>query len=285
MKFLVVSGLSGSGKSTVLNALEDMGYYCVDNLPVELLPALAQEMVANHRRSVSGTVVGIDARSTPDELARIPRVIDKLVAGGLDCEVMFLEADDAALLRRFSETRRKHPLSGPDLPLADAIARERELLAPVAARAALRFDTSRTNPYQLRDMVADRLVRRREQGLVLLFQSFGFKRGVPADADFVFDLRCLPNPHWQPELRPLTGKDAGVAEFLRATPMVEQMFRDIKAFLEVWIPTFEADKRSYLTIALGCTGGRHRSVYMTERMRAHFGHHHRAVLARHRELD
>jgi UPF0042 nucleotide-binding protein len=285
MKFLVVSGLSGSGKSTVLNALEDVGYYCVDNLPVELLPALAHEMLSNHRRSISGTVVGIDARNPPSDLERIPETLERLAANGVDCEVMFLDAEDATLLRRFSETRRKHPLSGPDVPLAEAIAQERELLAPVAASAQLRFDTSQTNPYQLRDLVVDRLVRERDRGLVLLFQSFGFKHGIPADADFVFDLRCLPNPHWQAALRPFTGKDSRVAEYLRGMPMVERMLDDLVRFLEAWIPSFEADKRGYLTVALGCTGGRHRSVYMTERLLAHFRARHRNVTARHRELD
>jgi UPF0042 nucleotide-binding protein len=284
MQIIVVSGLSGSGKTTALHVLEDLGYYCVDNLPVGLLPAFAHEMEADVRSPEVGAAVGIDARNPADELERLPDTIARLGTSGVSCQILFLDADDATLLKRFSETRRKHPLSGPDTPLADAIRRERGLLEPLSASADLRFDTTHTTLHQLRDLVLERVRGQRSGGLSVLFQSFGYKHGIPTDADFVFDLRCLPNPHWEPHLRPYSGKDAPVARFLEKEPLVEAMFDHISGFLEAWIPRFEADNRSYLTVALGCTGGQHRSVYLAERLARHFQQRRPNVLTRHREL-
>jgi UPF0042 nucleotide-binding protein len=200
-------------------------------------------------------------------------------------EIFFLDADTPTLLKRFSETRRKHPLTGPDLSLAEAIGRERELLEPLRSAAQLCIDTTHTNQHQLRDLIVERIGRRTSGVLSILFISFGYKHGIPADADYLFDLRCLPNPHWEPHLRPLTGRDPAVVEFLERSLLVEEMYQVLKDFLEVWIPRFEADNRSYLTVALGCTGGQHRSVYFTERLGRYFCSQRPNVLIRHRELQ
>jgi UPF0042 nucleotide-binding protein len=282
---VVVSGLSGAGKTIVLHALEDLGYYCIDNLPANLLPAFAAQMVRPEGPDYDSAAVGIDARNPARSLQSFPAIFRDLRQQGVRCELLFLEADEASLIKRFSETRRKHPLTSATVPLADAIRRERELLEPLSSAADIRIDTSHTTMHQLRDMVRERLDRRPERRLSLLFESFGFKRGVPGDADYVFDLRFLPNPHWDPRLRPLTGHHAEVAEFLAAEPMVEEMFQALRDFLERWLPRFEAENRAYLTVAMGCTGGQHRSVYMAERLAAHFrARGQQVVLVRHREL-
>lgn len=285
MKLIIVSGMSGSGKSTVLNVMEDLGFYCVDNLPIALLPSFIVEMAERGSESIQGAAVGIDARSPAEELARLNDYMQAFDHPTVQCQLLFLDADDEVLLQRFSETRRRHPLSSEAMPLGDAIRVERELLEPFAAAADLRMDTTRTNPHQLREQVRDRLGGDAESGMMVLFESFGFKHGQPKDADFVFDLRCLPNPHWQEDLRVLTGKDAGVIEFLQSEEEVGQMFADISAFLTTWIPRFAAENRSYLTVALGCTGGQHRSVYMAERLLRHFDGGEQLVQVRHRELS
>lgn len=285
MKLIIVSGMSGSGKSTVLNVMEDLGFYCVDNLPIALLPSFIVEMAERGSESIQGAAVGIDARSPAEELARLNDYMQAFEHPTVQCQLLFLDADDEVLLQRFSETRRRHPLSSEAMPLGDAIRVERELLEPFAAAADLRMDTTRTNPHQLREQVRDRLGGDAESGMMVLFESFGFKHGQPKDADFVFDLRCLPNPHWQEDLRVLTGKDAGVIEFLQSEEEVGQMFADISAFLTTWIPRFAAENRSYLTVALGCTGGQHRSVYMAERLLRHFDGGEQLVQVRHRELS
>ncbi len=282
MKLVIISGLSGSGKSIALHVLEDLGHYCIDNLPVGMLPALSEQL---RQHAHDGPVaVGIDARNLIDDLQRFPAILAELRNAGVETRVLYLEADDATLLKRFSETRRRHPLSSEETPLAEAIVQERRLLEPVAAEAELRFDTSRTNVHQLRDMIRQR-VEEADSGLSLLFESFGFKHGVPVDADFVFDVRCIPNPHWVPELRRHTGRDAPVIAYLESHPEVAEMFTDIRDFLDTWIPRFEADNRSYMTVAVGCTGGQHRSVYMVERLAAHFRQQRAGVLCRHRELS
>lgn len=283
MKLIIVSGLSGSGKSIALHTLEDLGYYCVDNLPMVLLPAFAAELVKDDSGAGRKAAVAIDARNRAADLPRFPILVKDLEATGLDCEIVFLSADDDALLRRFSETRRRHPLSGQDLPLAEAIALERGLLEPISVSADWHIDTTHTNVHQLRDLVRHR-VERKPGTLSLLFQSFGFKHGVPNDTDFVFDVRCLPNPHWEPRLRPLTGCDREVIEFLESASQVEQMFQEITRFLETWVPSFQAGGRSYLTVSIGCTGGQHRSVYMVERLASHFRGRDIGISTRHREL-
>ncbi|HLA74466.1 MAG TPA: RNase adapter RapZ [Gammaproteobacteria bacterium] len=284
MKLIIISGLSGSGKSTALQALEDLSYYCIDNLPVGLLPAFATQMINASQQLYKNAAVCIDARNLTDDLQRFPQVLDELRGSGVHCEVFFLAADDKALLKRFSETRRKHPLTRSDLPLAEAIAHERRLLEPVAAKSDVHLDTSNLNVHQLREMVRKRVEATATTGMTLLFQSFGYKKGIPADADFVFDVRCLPNPHWELELRALNGQDAAVASYLEGLAPVRQMFADIKTFLETWIPFFEADNRSYMTIALGCTGGQHRSVYLAKLLADYFRQKRDNVLVRHREL-
>jgi UPF0042 nucleotide-binding protein len=285
MKLLIVSGLSGSGKSVALHTLEDLGYYCIDNLPLFLLKELALGLGHAEGTQLADTAVGIDARNQPERLREVPRLVDQLRKRSFDCRILYLEAQSETIIKRFSETRRKHPLTADDRPLAEAIEMEGSLLEPIRRDADLRIDTTHTNVHQLRDLVRDRLSDTGSDQVSLLIQTFGFKHGVPLDVDFVLDVRCLPNPHWQTELRPLTGKDAEVAEFLEQSPRVAQMRDDITRFFERWIPCFEADGRTYLTIGIGCTGGQHRSVYMGERLRAHFAAQGRKVMLRHRELS
>ena len=284
MKLLIVSGLSGSGKSVALHTLEDLDYYCIDNLPVGLLEPFAQQLLDNPPVGQDNAAVGIDARNQSEDLQRFPQMLAALRERGIQCEILYLQADDETLLKRFSETRRKHPLSKGSLSLADAIRQERSLLEPIAGHAALHIDTTHTNVHQLRDLIQERVGAKTDGTLSLLFKSFGFKHGVPKDADFVFDLRCLPNPHWDARLRPLTGLDSDVVEYLGTQPLVDEMYEVIRGFLETWIPRFECENRSYLTVALGCTGGQHRSVYLAERLGRHFKTRYPSVLVRHREL-
>jgi UPF0042 nucleotide-binding protein len=285
VRLVVVSGLSGAGKSVALHTLEDLGYYCIDNLPVDLLPALASQMTSPGSPDYEFTAVGIDARNPSRALERFPSILNELRSHCVDCQLVFLEAEDPILIKRFSETRRRHPLTSDEVSLAEAIARERQLLGPLASCADLRIDTSLTTLHQLRDLVRLRVGGGAPGALSVMLLSFGFKHGVPRDADFVFDVRCLPNPHWEPHLRPLTGRDAPVVEFLGCDALVDEMFEDLAGFLQDWIPRFEAENRAYLTVALGCTGGQHRSVYMAERLGEHLRAHGRwSVIVRHREL-
>ncbi len=283
MKILIVSGLSGAGKTIALHCLEDMGLYCIDNLPVALLPAFAEqsEQLEIEQKCVA---LGVDARTTA--LSDMPALLQRLERTKVPYQVLFLEAYDWVLIKRFSETRRKHPLTTADLPLVDAIKRERILLEPLASRADIRINTSQTDVHQLRDLIRLRMGLCFSTGLLsLLFESFGFKYGIPNDADFVFDVRCLPNPHWETQLRNLTGRDAAVINFLEKQAQVKKMREDLIGFLETWIPEFEADNRNYLTVAIGCTGGQHRSVYCAEQLAQHFSQQHDSVLVRHRELS
>lgn len=284
MKLVIVSGLSGSGKSVALHTLEDLGYYCVDNLPVGLLQAFALQMMNAQKPAYDKIAVGIDARSQHKDLERFPNVLRELKSAGITCEIIFLLADEDTLLKRFSETRRKHPLTSREVPLAEAIRLERRLLEPIAVSADMHIDTSHTNVHQLRDLLRER-IQKSDHSMSILFQSFGYKHGVPGDADFVFDVRCLPNPHWEPQLRPLTGRDPEVVAFLENQPEFMQMFEELTRFLETWIPRFAADNRSYMTVAIGCTGGQHRSVYMAELLANHFCSKWDNVLTRHRELS
>lgn len=285
MKLVVISGVSGSGKSNALHVLEDLDYYCIDNLPVGLLPAFAEQTLTSSKDTIPTAAIGIDARNLPDELHRFPYILEQLKNKGVVVEIIFLDADDNILLKRFSETRRKHPLTEEKITLIDAIKKERELLAPIASRADLLIDTSQTNIYQLRDLIKERLTGSKSQKLSLLFESFGFKHGVPSDADFVFDARCLPNPHWEAALRKHTGLDEPVIDFLKEHDIVLQMFDDINKFLETWIPKFEYENRSYLTIAIGCTGGQHRSVYLAQKLCDTYKAQRSHVHIRHRDIQ
>ncbi|MGI9343100.1 MAG: RNase adapter RapZ [Gammaproteobacteria bacterium] len=284
MRLIIVSGLSGSGKTVALHVLEDLDFYCIDNLPAALLDTLVSRFVDSDESTFDSLAVGIDARNRAEDLASLPTLIRKFRDGGVSCEVVFLQAEDEILLKRYSETRRKHPLADKGLSLQEAIGRERELLGPIIDTADIVIDTTRTNVYQLRDTMRERIRARSENELSILIQSFGFKHGVPTDADFVFDLRCLPNPYWETQLRPLTGKDAAVAAYLDDKNDVQEMYADILAFLNKWIPNYVDFHRNYLTVALGCTGGQHRSVYMVEKLAVDLGENYPHVLTRHNEL-
>ncbi|MCM2355498.1 MAG: RNase adapter RapZ, partial [Arenimonas sp.] len=257
---MVVTGLSGSGKSVALKTLEDLDVYCTDNLPVELLPEFVKS-VAGDGRNMARMAVGIDVRNASD-LARIPEWLSAVGSLGFDYKLVFFDTRDEVLLKRYSDTRRKHPLSHGGLALADAIELERLRLRPLQAIADLVMDTSEMNVHQMRRQVTTAVGVGTTRGMSLLFESFAYKRGLPADADFVFDARALPNPHWDARLRPLSGRDAAVREHLDQDPVVQEFVAHVQAFLENWVPRFEAETRSYLTIAFGCTGGRHRSVYL-----------------------
>lgn len=284
MRLFVISGTSGAGKSIALHALEDLDFYCIDNLPLALLPSFAQELVKSDVRHYENAAVGIDVRNLSANLEAFPKILGELRQTDIDVRIVFVDADDNTLIKRFSETRRRHPLSSKTLALADAIRQERVQLEPIAAFADLQFDTSRTNVHQLRDIIQQQIGGADANRTTLLFQSFGFKHGIPVDADFVFDVRCLPNPHWEPHLRALTGKDREVASFLEGHSEVAEMQQEIAGFLHKWLPRFQADRRSYLTVAIGCTGGQHRSVYMVEALAQHFTDDNAAVMTRHREL-
>lgn len=285
IKLIIVSGLSGSGKSVVLHTLEDLGYYCIDNLPMYLLRAMADEIKQGHDSPNRKMAVSIDARNQTKNLHQLPTLVDDIRQHGIHCQMIFLEAQDDVLLRRFSETRRKHPLTDENRSLSDAIQLEREILEPFLSDADLRVDSSRTNQHELRDLIRNHIAERKQQQISVQFQSFGYKHGVPSDVDFVFDVRCLPNPHWEKELRALTGRDQEVANFLQGNERVEQLRDDIISFLDRWVPIFEADGRNYLTVAIGCTGGQHRSVYMVEQISSYFQNSGRDTITRHRELS
>jgi len=285
MKLTIVSGLSGSGKSVALHMLEDMGYYCIDNLPVAVLPNFIRETVATGNPEYEQMAVGVDARNRPSEVEALPDILSQFSEDGIHCELIFLEADEDVLLRRYSETRRRHPLSDHERTLPDAIQEERRLLSSIAERADLVIDTSRLTANRLRELIHDRLNHEGGTSLSLMFESFGFKHGVPRDADFVFDVRCLPNPHWEPALRPRTGRDQEVIDYLDASELARRMVGDLIDFLEQWLPPFEVGRRSYVTVAVGCTGGQHRSVYVVDRLSEHFKNHWGQVVTRHSSLD
>jgi len=286
LRLIIVSGLSGSGKSVALHTLEDSGFYCVDNLPLSLLPDFTQRMLDQQINIYQSIAVGIDARSGPKDLHDFENIIAEVRKFPIKVEIVFLKAELNTLFKRFSETRRKHPLTNRGIPLFEAIEIENSLLSPVAHDADLTLDTTQTNIHQFRSVIKERLLEQKENaGLSLLFQSFGFKHGSPTDSDFVFDVRCLPNPHWEPELRPLTGQDQGVIDFLQSYEIVDNMFNQIAQFVENWIPEFEAQNRYYLTVSIGCTGGQHRSVYLAETLRAYFKDKRENVSLRHREME
>ncbi|WP_295959235.1 RNase adapter RapZ [uncultured Xanthomonas sp.] len=265
---VIVSGLSGSGKSVALKTFEDLDYYCVDNLPVELLPAFVKSLVREDA-GPSKLAVGIDVRSRHSDLSQLSRWREAVAQFGLDARLLFFDANDEALIKRYADTRRRHPLSRQGLSLPEAIERERALTEPLREAADAVIDTSTLNVHQLRRRVTTEFALSSENTLSLLFESFAYKRGVPAEADFVFDARVLPNPHWDPELRPMTGRDSGVREYLDAQPDVQRYTAQLIDFLDTWLPRLRNDTRSYVTIAFGCTGGKHRSVYLAERLARH----------------
>jgi len=294
MRLVIISGRSGSGKSTALNMLEDLGYYCVDNLPAGLMPDFATQAALEQNTWQSGDgespnspdkhiAIGIDARNLASNLEQFSSLV-KQIPADIKVNIVFLDANDATLIKRFSETRRKHPLSNHKVSLSEALAIESQRLENIASMADLNVDTSELNLHQLRQVIRDRVVSKSEVGLSLMFQSFGFKGKIPIDSDFVFDVRCLPNPYWQIELREFTGKDEPIQNYLGQHNEVAQMLGDIKQFVTNWLPHFESGNRSYLTVSIGCTGGRHRSVYLAERLRDHFSKTLKDVQVRHREL-
>lgn len=284
MRLIIVSGLSGSGKSVALHVLEDLGYYCIDNMPAALLNSVVDEVTLGGDQPAQLLAVGVDARNRRKDLEALPELIKDLRKRGIQTDLLFLQASDDVLLKRYSETRRRHPLAEHGTALRAAIASEREILSEVVNSADLIFDTSRTSVYELADAIRERIDQRRSNTLSVLIESFGFKYGIPADADFVFDLRCLPNPYWTVELRGLTGRDREVSEFLDAQPAFINMHDDILAFLKRWIPEYIDVNRGYLTVAVGCTGGQHRSVYMADKLAAALRDIHEPVLTRHNEL-
>lgn len=276
MRVVVISGLSGSGKSVALKAMEDANFYCVDNLPAALLPEAVEYL---RLLGIQDAALGIDSRSgatlvgLPEELERLRRKVD--------LRVIFLTAKDEALVKRFSETRRRHPLNTGERSLEECIREEREMLAKISDNAHL-MDTSDLSPNNLRNWIKD-FLHLHDASFTLVFESFGFKHGIPMDADLVFDVRCLPNPHYDPMLRPLTGRDAPVIAYLQGQAEVREMLADIRTYVAKWLPAYIKDNRSYFTVGLGCTGGQHRSVYMAEALADHFREF-QQVLIRHREL-
>ena len=268
MRLIIVSGLSGSGKTVALHVLEDLGYYCIDNLPAGLLKAVVEEVSSGTGQLGRGLAVGIDARNRRQDLESLPQLIDDFRRQQIQTDVLFVLADDEVLLKRYSETRRRHPLAEHGAELRHAIDAERQMLSEVINSADLIIDTSRTSVYDLADIIRERVDARTAASLSVLIESFGFKHGIPAYADFVFDLRCLPNPYWDLNLRHLTGLDENVIRFLDAQESVADMHGDILSFLERWIPEYRSSNRAFLTIAIGCTGGQHRSVYMAEKLAA-----------------
>ena len=286
MKLIVVSGRSGSGKTTALHVLEDTGFYCIDNLPIGLLPGLTREVTDPSRPTGTRQIAAsIDARNLSREFHEFPQILQALEQDGHLTETIYLDADDQTLIKRFHGTRRKHPLSGPGVSLKEAIQKEKKLLEPIAANSSLFIDTSHLTIYQLRDQVKLRILGHQNQELALLVQSFGFKHGVPTDSDYVFDVRCLPNPHWDPGLRMYRGTDEPVIRFLESRPEVNDMLVSIERFLREWLPQIQNSNRTYLTVSIGCTGGQHRSVYIAEALYRRLAADYPSTQIRHQELS
>ena len=281
----IVTGLSGSGKSVALHTLEDEGFFCIDNLPSALLPDVIDRLLAEQLPDYDQLAIGIDMRSERGSSDALLALIKNLrERKDVDVEMLFLDSDRSTLVRRFSETRRKHPLSSSSRTLINAIDDEARALDVVKFKADLVVDTSQLNLHELRELIRTYLLGRTESGLSLIFQSFGFKHGTPASTDFTFDVRCLPNPYWKPELREFSGQDKPVIDYLQGKPEVINMFTDIRDFVSRWLPCFESENRAYLTVSIGCTGGRHRSVFLSEQLAAHFAQQRDSVSLRHREL-
>ena len=284
MRLVIVSGLSGAGKSVTLHVLEDIGYYCIDNLPAALLRALVDEVSLETEKTGKLLAVGVDARNRLRDIEKLPGLIEEFRKQDIQTEVLFVLADDEVLLKRYGETRRRHPLAGHGSALRTAIQEEREILSEIINAADLIIDTSRTSIYELANIIRDRIDRRGPRSISILIESFGYKHGIPADADFVFDLRILPNPYWQHELRHLTGLDKDVSDFLQSHEEVARMHDDLLALLKRWIPLYDKAHRGFLTIALGCTGGQHRSVYMADKLATSLRAEYPTIRTRHNEL-
>lgn len=283
MQLVIISGRSGSGKSIALQALEDLGYYAIDNLPAMLLGSLVDELREQGERS--HLAVSIDARNLPGALERLPSLLEELRQRQIDFQVIYLTTDARILLERYSATRRRHPLTrNSEMTLEEAINKEEETLHDIRDLADLLIDTSRLSVHDLRRRITDQVAHQQRDQLTLTFESFGYKRGVPLDADLVFDVRCLPNPYWDPTLRQSTGRDASIVAFLSSYPIVDAMSNDIQAWLERWLPAYQNSQRSYMTVAIGCTGGQHRSVYMVEQLAKRLAPRMGEVQLRHREL-
>ena len=284
MRFVIVSGFSGSGKSSALHLLEDEGFTCIDNLPVTLLPALIDQIHENTDTNRQNFAIGIDARNIDNDLSQVRKVIEEVKNSEDSYEILFLNTQPEKLIQRYSETRRRHPLSNNETDLLHAIEKEKTVLEPVSKLADISIDTSSLSLHELRSIVKRMVVGQETQGTTLTFNSFGFKFGLPIDADLVFDVRCLPNPYWDPSLRGHTGMDQPVINFLEAAPEVQKMYADIYRFVEEWLPCYEGNNRSYLTISIGCTGGMHRSVYLCEKLQQAFSAIHKNVQVHHRQL-
>ncbi len=285
MRLVVISGHSGSGKTSALNILEDVGFTCIDNLPASLLENLIDQITAKDNHQNLNIAVGIDARNLVGDLSKIATTLAGLDSDQVDVNVIFMFANRSDLLRRFSETRRRHPLSNQEIGLKEAIDLEKTMLSPMLEIADRTVDTSRLSLHQLRDLIKNTVVPKKPQHMSILFESFGFKKGVPTDSDFVFDVRCLPNPYWKDHLKNKTGNDPEVIQFLESQVDVASMLADIIGFLTRWIPRFQQNNRSYLTVSIGCTGGQHRSVYLANRQHEHFAAEHPFVHVSHKELS
>jgi len=285
MKLVIVSGLSGSGKTIALHTLEDAGYFCVDNLPVGMLPDFITNMQNSKPSFYDLIAVAVDARSGVDDMRQFERIMAQVKSKGVEIVVLYLNTDMNKLLTRFNETRRKHPLTRKSLPLVEAIELERNLLKQIYSSASLIIDTSNLNVHQLREIIKNQLVHENQEGMAILIQSFGFKHGLPTDTDFMFDVRCLPNPHWEDKIRSFTGKHQAVIDYLSGFDEVHQMLDSIHDFMQRWIPSFEKENRSYMTISIGCTGGQHRSVYLSDKLLEKLRLDRLNVSVRHRELQ
>jgi len=283
-RLFIISGLSGAGKTIALNTLEDLGLYCIDNLPISLLESFSDQIADGTIKATPEIAIGIDARSPERDIKNLPEIINTLRNKNLMIDLVFIEANDEVLTRRFSETRRKHPLSMNDVSLRDAIKKERRIMEDLSEQSDIKIDTSHTLLHELRDIVRKRVANRPLSAMSVQLISFGYKHGIPMDADFVFDSRCLPNPHWEKGLRHLTGKDTEVIDFLDQQRIVAELVNHIIGFLDYWVPCFEADNRSYLSIAVGCTGGRHRSVYIIEKLSEYFQNLQKHVTTIHRDI-
>jgi UPF0042 nucleotide-binding protein len=283
MRLVIISGRSGSGKSSALNQLEDAGFYCIDNLPVEMLRTLPN-LLKNEKKAPTNMAISIDARNISESLKKFPEILRELNKSFIQTEVIYIDAAGPTLLKRYSENRRKHPLSDGKRSLIESIAEEKHILAPITDLADMRIDTTSLSLQQLRHTVKEQVIQRENDDIALMFVSFGFKRGVPLDVDFVFDVRCLPNPYWEPSIRQYNGLDQPVIDFLSAESDVADMFDDISKYLERWLPKFEENNRTYMTVGIGCTGGQHRSVYLSEALTRHFRMKFANVQVRHREM-
>lgn len=285
MKLIIVSGLSGSGKTIALHTLEDAGYFCVDNLPVGLLSDFIHSMKNSKPSLYDLIAVAVDARCNVQDMAHFESIVREIKALGVVIEILFLTSKIEKLLTRFSETRRKHPLTRKGLPLVEAIHLERSVLKNISSAADITIDTSELNVHELRHIINKRILNETKQGMAILIQSFGFKHGLPSDTDFMFDVRCLPNPHWEGHLRPFTGKDQPVIDYLEGFSVVADMEQSILQFMQNWIPCFEKEGRSYMTVSIGCTGGQHRSVYLAQKITSRLQETRSNVSLRHRECD